>query len=168
MKSKPELPTSLFPELTHEPELIKAPRAAALTLLRADPRYRIPTANQRKNIVAAFMNQGLVLYDKAFDVVRIDSGLDLDSPGQIARRLNAIVLVRLKASAKRMSKKTSKTKFDGYFFSLSATELLMAQTLRERYKFVFVNTATEEYLELDLKQIFSRAKGMYPSWGIQF
>jgi hypothetical protein len=45
---------------------------------------------------------------------------------------------------------------------------LVAQSLKKHFRFVFVNTATREHLELDLADIFSRAKAIYPGWSIFF
>jgi hypothetical protein len=45
---------------------------------------------------------------------------------------------------------------------------LVAQNLREQYKFAFVNIKTEDFLELSLAEVFTKAIGIYPTWSIKF
>ncbi len=56
--------------------------------------------------------------------------------------------------------------FRGYFFSLTAAEVLVAQSLKLQFKFALVNTLTKHYVELSLNELFGRAKGIYPTWSI--
>jgi hypothetical protein len=56
----------------------------------------------------------------------------------------------------------------GYFFSLSTAELLIAQSLQEKYRFVMVNTKTTAHIELTLTEVFARARAIYPSWSVRF
>jgi len=58
--------------------------------------------------------------------------------------------------------------FSGYFFGLTTAELLVAQNLGDKYRFIFVNTLTSQYMELKLNEIFAKAKGIYPQWSISF
>jgi hypothetical protein len=58
--------------------------------------------------------------------------------------------------------------FSGYFFGLTTAELLVAQNLGDRYRFIFVNTVTGHTLELKLNELFAKAKGIYPQWSISF
>jgi hypothetical protein len=60
------------------------------------------------------------------------------------------------------------TDWSGYFFSLSTAELLIAQSLQDKFRFVFVNTTTKEHMELGLTDVFARAKAIYPSWSVRF
>jgi hypothetical protein len=46
--------------------------------------------------------------------------------------------------------------------------VLVAQSLKKQFRFVFVNTATGEHLEMNLQEIFARARGIYPTWSISF
>ena len=68
----------------------------------------------------------------------------------------------------KSTKKKLQSNFAGYFFALTAAEVLVAQSLKKQFKFVFVNTTTREYLEMDLADIFTRAKGIYPTWSVSF
>jgi hypothetical protein len=61
-----------------------------------------------------------------------------------------------------------KKDFSGYFFDLTTAELLVAQSLKNYFKFAFVNTVTKEYMEMTLNQVFAKSKGIYPKWAIRF
>lgn len=56
----------------------------------------------------------------------------------------------------------------GEGFILPTAELLVAQNLGARFRFAFVNTLTRAHIELTLPEIFARARGIYPTWSIQF
>jgi len=53
-------------------------------------------------------------------------------------------------------------------FGLTTAELLVAQNLGDRYRFIFVNTVTGHTMELKLNELFAKAKGIYPQWSISF
>ena len=69
---------------------------------------------------------------------------------------------------KSTSNKNVREDFGRHFFSISTAGLLTAQSLREQYRFIFVNTLNHAVLDLSLKGIYETAKGIYPSWSIQF
>jgi len=77
--------------------------------------------------------------------------------------LDQLTLYEIKSTAKKGG-----TNFSGHFFSITAAEILVSQSLRKRFKFIFVNVQTKEHLELALSEIFGRAKGIYPGWSISF
>ena len=54
------------------------------------------------------------------------------------------------------------------FFNITAAELLTAQSVGDRYRFLFVNTLTGEHQEMRLNEVFGRARAMYPAWHIRF
>jgi hypothetical protein len=112
----------------------------------------------------AFAEQGLTLHGKAFNAVRGPAGLDLDSLDSIREHVGEVVILEVK-SAKKASVRPD---FTGHFFSVSPAELLTAQSLGSRYRFVFVNTLTRVTKECSLMEVYGRARGIYPSWGIQF
>jgi hypothetical protein len=74
-----------------------------------------------------------------------------------------ITIFEIKSTRKKL-----KPDFSGYFFALTAAEVLVAQSLKKNFKFVFVNTTTGDFLELDLVGIFAKARGIYPTWSISF
>jgi hypothetical protein len=118
---------------------------------------------QRRNIVVAYAELGLVLYGKAFDLIRCDLSVNYDDPKDIRRNLKKLVIYEIKSTNKRAVKED----FSRYFFSISTAELLTAQNMGERYRFAFVNTITRTYMDLSLKEVFVKARGIYP-WSIQF
>ncbi len=138
-------------------------RRAAEILVEKNLGYVIPTARQKKNLTVAFVNRGMIVYGKAFDIVRLSSHVDLNDIGEIERHLERVTLYEIKSTAKGV-----RSNFDGHFFSLSGAEVLVSQSLKGQFKFVFVNVNTGEHLELSLSQMFARAKGMYSSWSISF
>lgn len=68
----------------------------------------------------------------------------------------------------KSTKKHRGEDFRGYFFGLTAAEVLVAQSLKDQFRFIFVNTVTGSFLELKLNEVFSKARGIYPTWSISF
>lgn len=126
--------------------------------------FVIPTARQREAILVAFVRAGFIVYGKAFDVVRAEGAIDLEDEHDIRKNINSVVLYEIKST----SKKTGSADFRRHFFSLSTAELLVAQNLGKRYRFVFVNTHTRAFVEMTLQEVLARARGIYPMWAIQF
>ena len=138
-------------------------KKAAKILLQSGSGFVVPTAKQKRLLLVEFARKNLVVYGKAFDVVKHSGRLDLDDADEIARNLDKIVLCEVKSSNRKLPED-----FKGYFFALTTAELLVAQNLKHRYKFVFVNTVTNAYIELTLQELFGRARGIYPTWSIMF
>lgn len=126
--------------------------------------FIVPTAAQREALLIAFVRAGYVIYGKAFDVVKCKVPVDLASSDEVLKHIEAVRLFEIKST----NKATVKPDFRGCFFSLSTAELLVAQNLSTHYGFVFVNTRTREHKELTLLDLFKRARGIYPTWSIQF
>lgn len=138
-----------------------AKRAAEILTSRGEG-YVVPTARQRIAILIAFAQAEQVVYGKAFNIVRCPSHVNLDDPASIASGLNDVLICEIKST----NKATVKPDFRGYFFAITAGEMLTAQSLGARYRFLFVNTLTGIHLELTLQQIFARSRGIYPTWSI--
>lgn len=136
---------------------------AALLLISKNLGYVIPTSKQKRNVVVAFAKKDKIVYGKAFDVIRLSEPVDLDSPEEVEKNLSRIILCEIKSS-----KKDFAIDFRGYFFALTAAEVLVAQNLRDQYKFLLVNTVSGAVLELKLNEVFARARGIYPTWSISF
>jgi hypothetical protein len=141
-------------------------KKAVKMLVALDQGYINPTNKARLNLLIAFAKRNKVVYGKSFDVIRIkDSAIiNLEALQDVENNLDKITVYEVKST----NKKEVKLQFERYFFSLSTAELLVAQSLKTYFKFVFVNTNTGEILELTLKQLFEKAKGIYPCWSIQF
>ncbi len=138
-------------------------RKAAAILVAKRAGFRVPTARQKQNLAVAFAKRGMVVYGKAFDIVRTSGDVDLDDLDEVEQNLGKITIFEIKST-----RKTLKGDFSKYFFALTAAEVLVAQSLKKNFKFVFVNTTTGDFLELDLVGIFAKAKGIYPTWSISF
>jgi hypothetical protein len=138
-------------------------KKAAQILLRSNSGFVVPTAKQKRLLLIEFARQNLVLYGKAFDVVKLVGTVNLNDAVEIGRNIDKIVLCEIKSSSRKLPED-----FRGYFFALTTAELLVAQNLKHRYRFILVNTTTEAYLELTLQEMFGRARGIYPTWSIMF
>lgn len=125
--------------------------------------FLVPTAQQRQNLLVAFAKRGKVVYGKAFDIVRLSAKVNLDDLADVEANLKEILVFEIKSTRKDLP-----ADFSGYFFGLSAAEVLVAQSLREHFKFIFVNVTTGSNIEMGLTDIFARAKGIYPTWSIMF
>lgn len=138
-------------------------KKAERILLNSEAGYIVPTAKQKRILVVEFAKANLIVYGKAFDIVRAPKGVNLDDAGEVADNLKSITLCEIKSSNRNLPED-----FKGYFFALTTAELLVAQNLKQNYKFLFVSTVTELHIELSLQEIFGRARGIYPTWSIMF
>jgi hypothetical protein len=139
-------------------------RRAIDILLAHDPRYHCPTHAERKALLVGYAMCGKVLYGAAFDIIRLAHPIDLVSPERIAAEISGITVCEIKSTNRSALKQDLK----GYFFNITAAELLTAQSVGNRYRFLFVNTLNGEHQELALNEVFGRARGMYPAWHIRF
>jgi hypothetical protein len=153
------IPEAVFAEASRN----QTAKNAAQILLQTGAGFHVPTAKQKRLLLVEFAKRNLVVYGKAFDVVRAAGDLNLDDSTEVAAKLDRIVLCEVKSSNRELPED-----FRGYFFALTAAELLVAQNLKERYKFIFVNTIRGTFIELTLQEIFARARGIYPTWSIMF
>jgi hypothetical protein len=139
-----------------------AKRALAILVEKAVG-FVMPTSAQRKNLVVAFAKNDMIIYGKAFDCVRLNGAVNLDSIDNIEENLDRIIIIEIKSTRKQLP-----NDFAGHFFSLSSAEMLVAQSLKNRFKFAFVNINTGSHLELSIGDIFARARSIYPGWSILF
>lgn len=175
MPKSPKLPkVALIADPPTTPEVV-APRASghatakrAAKFLEEKHGFVAPSRSQRTNIAMAFAAKDKVVYGKAYDLIRITEGVkvDLDDLDDVRTRLADIVLYEVKSTAK----KSVKDEFRGYFFSLTTAELLVAQTLGDSFRFAFVHMGREVpvYEERTLREVYSKARAIYPTWSIQF
>lgn len=141
----------------------KTAMAAANILVAKGEGFFIPTGEQRQNLLVAFAKKNKVVYGKAFDIVKLSGTVDLNNLGEVEKHLEKIRVFEVKSTRKKLC-----SDFSGYFFSLTAAEVLVAQSLKKQFGFVLVNTCTNVHLEMNLSEIFARAKGIYPTWSISF
>lgn len=135
----------------------------AVELLSANPAYHCPTREQRKVMLAAYARRGMVLHSAAFDIVRMDRWIDLSDADAVADNIDAIIICEIKATNQAKIGPDLK----GYFFNITGGEQLTAQSLGDRYRFLFVNTVTGHTQELRLNEVFGRARAMYTAWHIK-
>lgn len=139
-------------------------RKAITILLAKDEGFHEPTRAERSALLVAFAKGRKVLYGAAFDMVRMTRPIDLRDPDEIERNMDALTIFEIKST----NRANIGSDWLGYFFALSTAELLVAQNLGARFRFAFVNTLTSEHLELELRDVFARARGIYPTWSIRF
>ena len=108
--------------------------------------------------------EGQVVYGDAFDVVKAPVAVDLDDMEALRKVVNELVFYEVKST--NVTK--VKANWNGYFFSLSTAELLSAQSLKDWFRFIFVNTVTGSTDEMTLNGVFQRARAAYPTWSIRF
>ncbi len=143
---------------------ISTEKKAAEILVNKGIGFVIPTAKQKKILAQVFVGHDYIIYGKAFDIIKVSKPIDLDNYQNVEDNIEDIVLYEIKST----NRENINNYFDKYFFGLTTAELLVAQNLKSKYKFIFININTEEYLELTLREVFAKAKGIYPTWSIQF
>src|SRR5213593_377438 len=112
-----------------------AKKAAAL-LVGKGQGFLVPSARQRQNLLTAFAKKGKVVYGKAFDIVKLSGPVRLDDLSDLEQNLEKVTIFEIKST-----KKNLKTDFSTFFFALTGAEVLVAQSLKKQFGFVFVNTS---------------------------
>jgi hypothetical protein len=133
-------------------------------LVELNQGFKEPTALERDTLLIACAGRRKALHGAAFDMVKLARPIDLTDAADVAANMDAICWCEVK-STNRVGMGAD---LRGYFFNLTTAELLVAQTLGDQYRFVFVNTITREFSEMALRELFARARGIYPSWSIRF
>jgi len=111
----------------------------------------------------AFAKRDQIVYGKAFDLLRLTAEVDLNSLDDVEAKLAQILVCEIKSTKQHLP-----DDFRGYFFALTAAEVLVAQSLKDQFRFILVNTVSGSFLELKLNEVFARARGIYPTWSISF
>ncbi len=139
----------------------KTAKKAAEILVSKNLGFIVPSAKQKLNLLIAFAKKGKVVYGKAFDIVKLSGSVMLDDLEDVEANLGNVTIYEIKSTRKNL-----KSDFSNYFLSLTGAEVLVAQSLKKQFKFALVNTSTGELLELDLAELFGRARGIYPGWSL--
>lgn len=82
--------------------------------------------------------------------------------------LKGVNLDKIQIFEIKSTRKEIPADFSGYFFALTAAEVLVAQSLKKYFKFIFVNVNTGDFLEMNMRDIFAKSRGIYPTWSILF
>ena len=125
--------------------------------------YQELHGQEKSNLVIAFARKNMVVYGKAFDMIRSTKKIDFSNESDIFDNIDKITIYEVKSTNRKIPKN-----FSNYFFDLTTAELLVAQSLKDKFKFVFVNTITKSFIELTLTDLYGKAKGIYPKWAIRF
>jgi hypothetical protein len=135
-----------LPALTEASRQGTAGRAAQ-QLVEKKRGFRIPSALEKRNLLVAFAERNLVVYGKAFDAVRLSKHVDLTDLSAVRTHLDAITVYEIKSTNRKLP-----PSFKGYFFALTGAEMLVAQSLKHRFRFAFVNTVTGAVLDLSVTE----------------
>lgn len=153
------------PDVPSEPQGGKQTAKKAIAILVAKNQgFHEPTGKERDALLVGFAMRRKVIYGAAFDIVRMSRPINLADPSEIAANMGALELFEVKST----NRTVVAPDFSGYFFALTTAELLVAQSLREQFRFAFVNILTGDHLELTLREVFARSRGIYPTWSIRF
>ena len=139
-------------------------RRAIDILLSEHDGFHCPTRLERRELLVGFAMRGFALPGAAYDITRVDGDVDLADCKSIAKNLDAITLYEIKSTNRAAMKDDLK----GYFFNITAAELLVAQTLGERFKFGFVNVLTGSLSTLSLAEVMAKSRAFYPAFHIRF
>ena len=139
-------------------------KKAVQILLGSNKGFHEPTRTERKALLVGFAMHQRVLYGAAFDVVRLSEPVDLTDPAAISQSIEAITIYEIKST----NRQTMDESLKGYFFNITAAELLVAQSLGPKFRFAFVNVLTGAWQEKSLTEVFAAARAMYPAWHIRF
>ena len=112
------------------------------------------SSKEKDNLLLAFIKKYVPVHKKAFDLVRTTSKINFSDENDITRKIRDITLIEIKTT----SRSNVDAKFSNYFFGLTTREQMLAQALKNQYKFVFIHTKTKNILELSLSELFSRIK----------
>lgn len=139
-------------------------KLAEKILLKKNKSFKLLSKQEKTNLAITLARKNMVIYGNAYDIVKSTKEVDFTDENEILKNLNDIIIYEIKST----NRKDMKKDFQGYFFDLTAAELLVAQSLKTHFKFVFVNTITEDTIELTVNQVFAKAKRIYPKWAITF
>ena len=129
-----------------------AERIAINTLLK-NPKFKELTAKEKNTLFVAYARKNKVVHKRAFDLIRISAKIDFSSEASIMENIENITFIEVKST--KMSKDVN---FSGQFFGLTMREMIMGQTYKNNYQFIFVDITNGNTLEMDLKKLYSRMK----------
>ena len=133
-------------------------------LVNKNQGFKLLDRTEKSNLAVAFARKKMVLYGNAFDVIKCKKKVNFQDESDIVKNIDAITVYEIKSTNRPGMDKN----FKGYFFDLTTAELLVAQSLNNKYMFAFVNTITGKFKELTLNDVFKKAEKIYPKWAIRF
>jgi hypothetical protein len=75
-------------------------RRAAQILVEKQAGFALPTPKQKKNIVVAFVKRDMIVYGRAFDIVKLLAPVNLDDLAEVEAKINKIQLFEIKSTNK--------------------------------------------------------------------
>jgi hypothetical protein len=105
----------------------------ALELLTSNPRFQVPNAQTKKEILRLLYAPPGVSH-RTFDAVRTPEPVEQINMSNVSRYIDVIDLVELKATRKSIRNAA----LNGFFFGATKREYDLAASLPERYLFAFV------------------------------
>ena len=139
-------------------------RRAVRIMVEKGEGFHEPKGKERDALLVGFAMHRRGVYGAGYDLVHLEREVDLTSSQAVAENISAIRIIEVKSTNRKLMKADLK----GYFFNITAAELLVAQSLGPQFRFAFVNTLTGEYQEMSLNDVFARSRAMYPAWHIRF
>ena len=138
-------------------------KIAVRVLLECDTGFHEPSRMERDALLVGFAMRRRVLYGAAFNMsTPFSRPVDLADAEAIAANIDNSYEI------KSTNRRAMKPNLEGYFFNITAAELLVAQSIGQQFRFAFVNTLSGEYEEMSLNDVFARSRAMYPAWHIRF
>ena len=125
----------------------------AINILLKNPKFKELTAKEKNTLFVAYAKKNKVVHKRAFDLIRISAKIDFSSEARIMENIENITFIEVKST--KMSKDVN---FSGQFFGLTMREMIMGQTYKNNYQFIFVDITNGNTLEMDLKKLYSRMK----------
>ena len=125
----------------------------AINILLKNSKFKELTSKEKNTLLVAYARKKKVVHKRAFDLIRISAKIDFSSESSIMENIENITFIEVKST------KTSKdANFSGQFFGLTMREMIMGQTYKNKYQFIFVDVTNGNTLEMDLKKLYSRMK----------
>ncbi|MBV6831155.1 hypothetical protein [Xanthomonas euvesicatoria] len=148
--------------VTDEEPILPTPTKALNYLVDNGQSFYRVTAAQRRVLQVAFAKNGKVVHPRAFDAVHTAvTGPQFGQAAWVDANLSSITLIEIKSTKRDLD-----DDFGKYFFALTTSELLVAQSLKSQYKIALVDTKKNKHMLLTLQQLLNRARAFYPSWSI--
>ena len=139
-------------------------KKAVEILYRAKAGFLKLNPTEKMNLAAAFAKKGKTVYGRAFDLVKCKKKVNFMNQSKLELKLGSVVVYEVKSTKRKDLSKS----FEPYFFDLTTSEFLVAQSLGEQFKFVFVNIRTKQYVEMTLREVLAKARKLYPKWTVSF
>jgi hypothetical protein len=131
--------------------------AGELEVLAANVHYVArPKGAALDTRMAALRERGAAIKRSSFDAIALPEGrvVDFADPAAVATSLPDMVFVEIKTA----NQKRVRPDFSGFFFALTAGELMASEVLGVRHRVILLNKATGTMLLTSVPEILARAR----------